>query len=270
MRQDGDEVSRAAESGLPELVDLHHIRGDLHVHTQWSDGRDSVERMASAARAMGYEYLAITDHSPSAAASRVLTRERLQQQIEDVATARARVAGIRILQGIEVDILPDGSLDMPDEILASLDIVLASLHEPAGQGPDQLLERYLGAVRHPFVHVITHPTNRMVGHYPGYALDYDVLFAAATETGTALEIDGGPVHLDMDGALARRAIAAGVTVAVDSDCHHAARLRRQMLLGIGTARRGGVEPGHVLNTRGADAVLAWCRAKAARLRACSG
>jgi DNA polymerase (family 10) len=249
LREGEDEIEAAAEGRLPLLVERADIRGDLHVHTLWSDGRDSVEAVAWAARALGYDYVAITDHSPAAAASRVLTLDRLEQQKADVARARRRVPGIAILHGVEVDILPDGSLDLPDAVLAGLDIVLASLHDPAGHGPDRLLERYVRAMRHPHVHIVTHPANRLVGRDAGYALDYDALFAAAVETGTVLEIDGAPLHLDLDGHLARRAVEAGVLVSIDSDCHNVARLGQQMDLGIGTARRGRVEARHVLNTR---------------------
>jgi DNA polymerase (family 10) len=249
LREGEDEIEAAAEGRLPPLVERTDIHGDLHVHTLWSDGRDSVEAVARAARGLGYEYVAITDHSPGAAASRVLTLERLAQQREDVARARRQVPDIAILHGAEVDILPDGSLDLPDAVLEELDIVLASLHDPAGHGPDRLLERYVRAMRHPRVHIVTHPANRLVGRDAGYALDYDALFAAAVETGTVLEIDGAPLHLDLDGHLARRAVAAGVLVSIDSDCHNVARLGQQMALGVGTARRGRVEARHVLNTR---------------------
>jgi DNA polymerase (family 10) len=154
-----------------------------------------------------------------------------------------------ILHGCEVDILPDGRLDFPDAVLEQLDIVLASLHDQAGHSPARLLERYQSAMKHPLVTLITHPTNRMVPHRRGYDLDYDALFAAAVETGTFVEIDGAPAHLDLDGALARRAIRAGVTLSVDSDGHRAELLDIQMELGVRTARRGWVERRHVLNTR---------------------
>jgi DNA polymerase (family X) len=145
--------------------------------------------------------------------------------------------------------MPDGRLDFPDRVLERFDIVLASLHERAGHSRDQLLKRYVGAMKNPFVTIITHPTNRLVPYRRGYDLDYDRLFEIAVDTGTVVEIDGAPVHLDLDGALARQAITAGVTVAVDSDSHRAELLERQMELGVVTARRGWVESRHVLNTR---------------------
>jgi DNA polymerase (family 10) len=163
-----------------------------------------------------------------------------------------------------VDIMPDGSLDFEDEVLETLDIVLASLHDPAHQDAKTLTKRCIRAIRHPLVTIITHPANRLVGRRPVYELDFDAVYAAAVETGTALEVDGAPSHLDLDGEHARRAIAAGVTLTIDSDCHRARALRRQMALGIGTARRGWVEPRHVLNTRSAAEVRAFVAAKRRR------
>jgi DNA polymerase (family 10) len=261
LRHGAGEVAAAEAGALPRPVETGDIRGDLHTHTLFSDGRDSVEAMVRAARALGYEYIAITDHSPSATASRVLSRERLARQAEDVAAARRRVEGITVLHGVEVDILPDGSLDFPDEVLAGLDLVLASLHEAAGQPPDVLLERYLAAMRHPLVTIVTHPANRMPGRDEGYALDFEALFAAAAETGTIVEVDGGPTHLDLDGALAARAIATGAWIAIDSDAHDASRLGRQMRFGVGTARRGGVTAAQVVNTRPLDELRALIRRK---------
>jgi DNA polymerase (family 10) len=213
---------------------------------------------------LGYEYMAITDHSPHSAAQRNLTIDSVSRQAEEIARLRAKYAQIAILHGCEVDILPDGRLDFPERVLRQFDIVLASLHEDAGHSADQLMQRYLAAVRHPLVTIITHPTNRLVPHRRGYDLDYDHLFAAAAEHGTMLEVDGAPAHLDMSGALARRAVKAGVMVAIDSDCHRAEMLDRQMTLGLMTARRGWVEPSHVLNTRPVAEVRALIAAKRAR------
>lgn len=246
------------------LIARADIRGDLHVHTLWSDGRDSVADVAYAARALGYEYVAITDHSPSAAASRVLTLDRLAGQRAEIDRVRASISGIRVVHGIEVDILPDGRLDFPDEVLAGFDLVLASLHDPAGQPPRRLLERYQRAMAHPLVTILTHPANRTPGRDNGYELDWDVLFATAAATGTVLEIDGGPAHLDLDGALAARALQRGVLLAVDSDCHHAGRLERQMQFAVGTARRGGVTRDRVLNTRPWAEIEALVAAKRSR------
>ncbi len=169
-----------------------------------------------------------------------------------------------MLHGIEVDIMRDGTLDFDDDVLDGFDIVLASLHDHAGQTGEELTGRYLSAIRHPLVNVITHPANRSPALWGGYDVDFDRLFAAAADNGTAMEIDGAPGHLDMDGLVARRAVAAGVTVTIDSDCHRAEALARQMRFGVGTARRGWVEPRHVLNARSVDAVRAFVAEKRAR------
>lgn len=263
LRQLEGEIEAAAARTLPRLVERGHIRGDLHMHTTYSDGRDTLADMLAACAALGYEYIAITDHSERAAASRTLTRDRLLQQRDEIARLRDLYPAMTILHGAEVDILPDGRLDFPDAVLERLDIVLASLHDPAGHDPRALTRRCIQAIRHPLVNVITHPANQLVGRRLGYDLDFDAIYAAAAETGTALEIDGAPSHLDLDGAHARAAVAAGVTVTIDSDCHRAAALDRQMRLGIGTARRGWVEPRHVLNTRPLPDVRAFIASKRA-------
>ena len=249
IRTGGDEIQVARDSRLPPLVTRADIRGDLHMHTSWSDGRDSTATMVQACRALGYEYMAITDHSTRSAASRTLTSDSIKRQAEEIASLRQQYPDVGILHGCEVDILPDGRLDFDDRVLEQFDIVLASLHEHAGHDAATLERRYIGAMKHPLVTLITHPSNRLPPHRKGYDLDYDRLFAAAVETGTYLEIDGSPSHLDLDGALARRAVAAGVMVTIDSDSHRADMIGRQMDLGVMTARRGWVERRHVLNTR---------------------
>jgi DNA polymerase (family 10) len=261
LRHATGEIEAAGTGSLPRLVSREDVRGDLHMHTTYSDGRDPLSAMVRTAAALGYEYIAITDHSTRAAAARTVTLDALERQRDEIARLRERTPGMAILHGIEVDILADGRLDFADDVLASLDIVLASLHDHAGHDPQRLTRRCLAAIAHPLVNVITHPANRLVGRHAGYDLDFPAIFAAAAETGTALEIDGAPSHLDMDGERARAAVAAGVTVAIDSDCHKAALLDRQMRLGVGTARRGWVETRHVLNTRPLPEVLAFIDAK---------
>ena len=261
LREGGDEIEAAEQDRLPQLLAPLHMRGDLHSHSRWSDGRDSVEQMVLAARQLGYQYFAITDHSERSAASRTLARDQVGLQAAEIQAARERVPGIEVLHGVEVDIMPDGSLDFDDELLAGFDIVLASLHDDAGHDGPRLLDRYLRAIDHPLVNVITHPSNRTPGGFAGYDIDYDRLFDAAAATGTALEVDGSPGHLDLDGDLARRAIDLGVTLVVDSDAHRTDLLARQLQFGVGTARRGWVEPRHVLNTQGIAAVRAFVAAK---------
>jgi DNA polymerase (family X) len=263
LREGDGEVDAAARDTLPCLVTQAQIRGDLHMHTTWSDGRDTTEGMVRAGLALGYEYIAITDHSERAPCSRKLSARDLPRQREEIASIRERFPDITVLHGVEVDIMRDGSLDFPDTLLEGFDIVLASLHDAGTQSGRELTERYLRAIDHPLVNVITHPSNRSPGLWPGYELDYPKLFDAAARSGTALEIDGAPGHLDMDGSIARLAVAAGVTVVIDSDCHRAEALGRQMRFGIGTARRGWVEPRHVLNTGDIDRVRAFVAAKRA-------
>jgi DNA polymerase (family 10) len=264
LREGEDEISAGERGELPVLISELDIRGDLHMHTTWSDGRDSVENMVFAAQQLGYEYLAITDHSERSLASRSMSAADIPRQRREIEKLRHRVQGLEILHGIEVDIMHDGTLDFDDAQLEGFDIVLASLHDHGGHEAARLTERYLRAIRHPMVNVITHPANRSPARFQGYDVDFDRLFEAAAETGTAMEIDGAPGHLDMDGALARRAAAMGVTVAIDSDCHRSDALGRQMRFGLGTARRGWIQPADVLNTRTVDAVREFVARKRAR------
>jgi len=264
LRQGTDEIEAAAARRLPALVNLKDIRGDLHMHSTYSDGQDTLESMVAGASGLGYEYIAITDHSERAGASRTVTRDALARQRDEILGLRERYPSLAILHGIEVDIMPDGSLDFPDDLLAPLDIVLASLHDDARQNARTLTRRCITAIRHPLVTIITHPANRIVGRRADYPLDFDAVFEAAAETGTALEIDGAPSHLDLDGEHARAAIAAGATVVIDSDCHRVATLGLQMRLGVGTARRGWVESRHVLNTRSLEDVRRFIAAKRKR------
>jgi DNA polymerase (family X) len=264
LRAGDGEIEAAGDGTLPDLISELDIRGDLHTHSSWSDGQNKIADMVTAAKQLGYEYVAVTDHSERALSSRALAGADIPKQAAEIAGIRSRVRGIEILHGVEVDIMLDGTLDFDDEQLRSFDIVLASLHDSGGHDGARLTERYLRAIQHPLVNVITHPANRAPARSEGYPVDFDRLFGAAAQTGTAMEIDGAPGHLDMDGLLARRAVAAGVTVVVDSDCHRLEALARQMQFGVGTARRGWLEPRHVLNTRGIDEVRAFVARKRKR------
>jgi DNA polymerase (family 10) len=261
MRNGTGEVEAAADGTLPTVVELEQIRGDLHMHTTDSDGQDALETMVAAASGLGYEYIAITDHSARAGAARTVTADALARQRDDIGRMREQYPHLAILHGVEVDIMPDGTLDFDDDVLEPLDIVLASLHDSARQNGRMLTRRCIQAIRHPLVTVITHPANRLVGRRADYPLDFAAIFEAAAETGTALEIDGAPSHLDMDGEHAREAVAAGVTVVIDSDAHRSTALSRQMRFGVGTARRGWVQPGSVLNTRNVEDLRRFVAAK---------
>jgi DNA polymerase (family 10) len=264
LRETGEEIEEARRGDLPTLVEAHDILGDLHMHTHWSDGRDSLDAMVQACVDLGYRYMAITDHSPSSGASRRLALDDIERQAEAIARLREQFPQIAILHGCEVDILPDGNLDFPDRVLRRLDIVLASLHARAGHSPQQLLRRYLSAMLHPLVTIVTHPTNRLFPRRAGYELDYNRLFEAAVETRTILEIDGAPSHIDLNASLARQAVAAGAIVSIDSDAHAADRLARHMQIGLLTARRGRIEPRHVLNTRPLPEIRAIMAGKSGR------
>jgi DNA polymerase (family X) len=264
LRHDSDSLEAAAHRRLPRLLERADIRGDLHMHTTYSDGQDTLETMVAACASLGYEYIAITDHSENAGASRTVSVDQLARQRDEIGRLRERYPRLAILHGIEVDILQNGRLDCPDEVLEGLDVVLASLHDAARHDGATLTGRCLEAIRHSLVNVITHPSNQLVGRRSGYELDYPAIYEAALETGTALEIDGAPSHLDLDGEHARAAAAIGVTLTIDSDCHRARSLGRQMEFGIGTARRGWVEAAHVLNARPLDGVQAFIRAKRQR------
>lgn len=261
LRSGDGEIEAAASGALPALLDLSHVRGDLHMHTTYSDGRDSVATMVEGGHALGYDYLALTDHSARAAAARTLPLDAIAKQRDEIEAVRASFPRLAILHGIEVDILPNGRLDFGDNVLQGFDIVLASLHDRAGQDSRRLTERTLAAIRHPLVNIVCHPANRLVGVTDGYALDFEAIYAAAAETGTALEIDGAPSHLDLDAPLARAASRAGAMLTIDSDCHRVGALGRQMRFGVGIARRAWLQPDNVLNTRPVAEVREFVNAK---------
>ena len=254
MRSGGDEIDLALKGKLPQVLTLGDLRGDLHCHTEWSDGHATVREMAIAARDRGHEYLAITDHSRGLAIANGLTPERLREQRREIDRVNDELAPFRVLQGIELEVRADGSLDLPDDVLAELDLVVAALHSSLGQERERLTERALTAIRHPLVDVLAHPTGRIVGGRPGGDFDMDRLYAEAAMTGTVLEIDGEPDRLDLRDTHARAAIAAGCTLSVDSDAHAPDGLDNQTY-GVGVAQRAWVSPDRVLNTLPLDELL---------------
>ena len=236
------------EGDPPALLELAEIRGDLHSHTQWSDGRATVEEMGRAARERGYEYLAICDHTPAVGAVRGLTGEHLRRQAEEIAAANELLAPFRILRGVECDILPDGRLDLADEVLSELDWVQASVHGGQRMPRREMTARVEAALRSPYVRCLSHPTGRYINRRPENALDLDRVFEVALEQGVALEINGLPLRLDLSSEHAREAIAAGVQLVCSTDAHSVAGLEN-MQLAVATARRGWAAAADVLNTR---------------------
>ena len=250
LREGRGELEAAAPGGpgLPDLIELGDLRGDLHCHTTASDGRQSAEEMAAAARARGLEYLAITDHSASHGFGNHVTPEELESRIEEIHALNARMDGIEVLIGTETNILPDGSPDYPDELLARLDWVIASVHTSFGMSSEEMTDRVVAAVEHPWIDAIGHPTGRKIETRPPYALDVERVIAAAARTGTMLEINAAPDRRDLDEIHARAAAAAGVLVLVDSDAH-STRNFELLQYGIATARRAWLTRAQVANTR---------------------
>jgi len=258
MREAHGEVEAALEGRLPDLVELCDIRGDLHIHTNWSDGHDSIEAMAEAAMARGYEYLAVSDHSVGMGFISGLTVERIREQREVIDRLNERYEGFRLLQGIEVNVRADGTLDYDDEVLAGFDVVTASIHGGLSQPEERITERMLSAIRNPHVDIIGHPTGRIIDKREPSAFDQDAVFAAAAETRTALEINSQPDRLDLKDTQARRAVEAGALIAIDSDAHSTAQLQLTRY-GVATARRGWVTKNRVVNALPLEDLLAWLK-----------
>jgi DNA polymerase (family 10) len=251
LREDRGELDAArldGGAGLPALIELGDMRGDLHSHTVASDGRNTIEEMGEAARERGYEYLAITDHSATHGFGNDVSPEQLRRQIELVHEANERVEGIELLAGSEVNILPDGSLDYEDALLAQLDWVIASAHTSFGMAEQEMTKRMIATMEHPLVDAIGHPTGRLIERRAPYAIDLDAVFAAAARTHTMLEINANPDRRDLSDVNARAAARAGVTLLIDSDAHRT-RTLANMRWGVATARRAWLTREDVANTR---------------------
>ena len=263
LREGWGEVELATNGSLPALVQQRDLRGDLHTHSNWSDGRNEIAVMARAATERGYSYLAMTDHTQSLQIAQGLTPARFRERAGEIAAVNAKSDGARVLNGAEVDILPDGSLDLPDDCLASLDIVVASVHTALDQPRAVITERVLAALRSPHVDVLAHPTSRRLDRRGETSVDIDAVIAEAVKTGTALEINSSPWRLDLNDSWARKAREAGAMLAINTDAHYPAEFDSARY-GCAIARRAGLSPDRILNTRDADGLLAHCRAKAAR------
>ncbi|MEW6223961.1 MAG: DNA polymerase/3'-5' exonuclease PolX [Chloroflexota bacterium] len=279
LREDRGEIDAAAEGRLPSLVSLADLRGDLHSHSDWSDGVHAIEAMAEAARRRGYAYQVLTDHSQSLAIAHGLEPARVELQRSIIAALNARYAaeeeagsipegahpgGFRLLHGCELEVRADGRLDYEDDLLARFDLVVASVHVARRQPRAELTRRTLNAIRSPHVDVIAHPSGRMIQSRDDLDLDWDAVFEAAAATGTALEVNGSPHRLDLAPERARRAVEAGCLLSIDSDAHRTTELG-YLRWGVDQARRAWAEPRHVLNTRGRDELLAWVAAKPSRV-----
>jgi len=254
LREDSGEIEAALAGKLPRLIELSDIRGDLHVHSSWSDGKGTILEMAAAARSLGYEYIALTDHSPSVGVAGGLTSEQLDQKIDAVSAVNDELEGFTVLVGTEVDIKADGRLDYPDELLARCDVVVASVHMGQQQKERTITGRIISAVENPNVDIIAHPTGRIIGRREPYEVDMQVVLEAAAKNKTAMEINAYPNRLDLNDVWSRTAKDLGVKLSIDSDAHSCDQLE-VMKYGITVARRGWLEKGDVLNTMGLQELI---------------
>lgn len=257
LREGNGEIEAARGGRLPALVELEQVRGDTHVHSDWTDGVDSIDAMARAARDRGLDWIVLTDHSPSLGITNGLSPDRVAAQRDEIGRLNAELAPFRILHGTELEIRADGTLDYDDEILAAFEVVIASMHSARSQPPEQLTRRALAAIEHPHVDVLAHPTGRIVNSRDAVTMDWDAIFAAAARTGTMLEINGSP-RLDLPDELARSAGRAGVTLSVASDAHRTEELDN-LRHAVSVARRAWLTRDQVAGTRNAAGLLELCR-----------
>ncbi len=260
-REDRGEIQAALAGELPNFLELSDIQSELHTHSPWSDGKVSIKEMAIAAREHGYKVLAITDHSPSLGITQGVTVEDFKKQRAEIDSAQKELGdSILILQGSEVEIKADGSLDYSDQVLSELDIVFASLHVSLRQPREQVTQRLLNAIWNPHVDVIGHPIGRLIPHREGADLDMEAVFAAAAQSGVAMEISAHPERLDLNDIHARQAIEMGILLSINTDAHSPGELDL-MHFGVATARRGWVEAKHVINTWEPERLLGWLRSR---------
>ncbi len=268
IREANGEIEAAITGTLPNLVTVDDLRGDLHLHSDWSDGVKPIEQMARAAADLGYKYANLTDHSVSLFVANGLTIARVREQTEIIkqlnAQFQAEGLNFRLLHGCEMEIKLDGSLDYPDEVLAELDVVVASVHVGLRQPREQVTARMVGAMRNPNVDIIAHPSGRLLGQREPADLDFEQVIATAATTGTCLEINGSPDRLDLDPQYVRWGVQAGVMFTIDSDAHHPDAYRLDAELGVAMARRGWAEAKDILNTRPLDELLAYIEEATAR------
>lgn len=256
IRMNGKEIEHFSEA--KQLIKLADIKGDLHMHTTWSDGAYSLEEMIEACRKKGYEYMAITDHSEFLRVAGGLTPDRVRKQNEEIKALNEKYDDIFILSGIEMDILPDGRLDFEDELLSELDIVIASIHSSFFQPKSQIMKRLTNALQNPHVDIIAHPTGRLIGRRDGYEVDMDMLIELAKETDTVLELNANPARLDLAYSHLQKAQEAGVKIVINTDAHNISHLE-YMDVGVSYAKKGWIRPGSVINTWKKDELLAFLK-----------
>jgi len=256
LREDRGEIEAAQEKRLPKLVQESEIKGDLHVHSKWSDGTSSIEEIAQAAQKRGYQYVAICDHSKSLRIAHGLDESRLKKQIEEIDRINEKLKGFQILKGTEVDILTDGKLDFSEKILEKLNIVVAAVHSGFKQDKGKMTKRIIRALENPFVNMIAHPSGRLLGARDPYEVEMDELMEAAKKYGKALEINAYFERLDLDDVHCRKAKEMGIRVGIGTDAHHLDQMW-MISLGVAVARRGWLEPKDVLNTLSLKEILKW-------------
>ena len=255
LREDTGEIEAAAEGRLPRLVELSDIRGDLHLHTSWSDGSQSIEDLAETSIKRGYRYAAVTDHSKGLGVAHGLNEERILEQLKLIEGLNRRLKSFRVLSGVEINIKTDGSLDFDADLLRRLDIVVASVHSGFKQPGERITKRIVTAMQNPYVSIIAHPTGRLIGEREAYEMDMDAVLQAASRTGTAIEINAYPLRLDLSESYARAARAKNVPLVISTDSHTAGQFQN-MAFGVGVARRGWLEKSDVANTLDCDGLLA--------------
>ena len=253
------EIDAALAGKLPDLVTLDDIKGDLHVHTKWSDGSHDLDAVIEAARKKGYQYLAVTDHTKGLGVAHGLDEKRLAEELRLIDETNKKLSGFAVLKGTEIDIRSDGRLDLPDEALEGLDIVVASVHSGFKQTEEQLTKRILAAIRNPYVSVIAHPTGRLIGERDAYAVDMDAVLQEAARYGVAMEINAYPLRLDLNDLHIKMAKQYGPPLVINTDTHVTSQFD-YMTYGVSVARRGWVEKKDVLNALPYDRLIARLKA----------
>ncbi|MFA4967107.1 MAG: DNA polymerase/3'-5' exonuclease PolX [Candidatus Margulisiibacteriota bacterium] len=260
LRQGTDEIDCAKKGKLPELIELKDIRGDLQMHSKWSDGNNTIEEMAEYAKKLGYEYIAMTDHSKAVRVARGMNEKEVIKQIKEIDKINGKIKGIKVIKGIEVDILADGSLDLPDSILKELDVVVAAVHSRFKMPKAEMTKRIISAFNNKYVNLLSHPTGRVIGKRDPYEVDMEEIIKAAKDTGTYMEINAYPERLDLNDVHARMAKESGVLLSIDTDSHVDNQMDN-IKYGVGTARRGWIEKKDVINTNPLEKLLKLLYAK---------